>query len=352
MQNFRGGFIVISIEGLSKYYTSKKNQIAAVDDLTLNIKEGEIFGVIGYSGAGKSTFLRLLNRLEEPSKGRIVIDQQEITALNSKRLRLARQEIGMVFQHFNLLWSRTVKDNIAFPLEIAGFSKAERDERVHELIELVGLSDREHAYPSQLSGGQKQRVGIARALANNPNVLLCDEATSALDPETTNAILDLLVNINEKLGLTIILITHEMHVIRKICNRVAVMENGKVVEQGDVLDVFLHPKQRVTKRFVEQVMGVDDEDDGVSHLIHTYDHGKILRLHFIGETTNQALISQVAKKFAIDINILQGKITQTQRGAYGTLFVQIEGENEEVNKAVTFISDETSVEVEVIRDAN
>jgi D-methionine transport system ATP-binding protein len=343
---------VILIEGLSKYYTSKKNQVAAVDDLTLHIKEGEIFGVIGYSGAGKSTFLRLLNRLEEPSKGRIVIDQQEITALNTKRLRMARQEIGMVFQHFNLLWSRTVKDNIAFPLEIAGFSKAEREERVHELIELVGLTDREHAYPSQLSGGQKQRVGIARALANNPNVLLCDEATSALDPETTNAILDLLVDINGKLGLTIILITHEMHVIRKICNRVAVMEDGKVVEQGDVLDVFSHPKQHVTKRFVEQVMGVNDVDDGISHLFDTYEYGKIIRLHFLGETTNQALISQVAKKFAIDINILQGKITQTQRGAYGTLFVQIVGEDEEVNKAVTFISDETSVEVEVIRDAN
>lgn len=343
---------MISIEGLSKYFTSNKKKITAVDDLTLNIKEGEIFGVIGYSGAGKSTFVRLLNRLEEPSGGRIVIDQQEITALNAKQLRLARQEIGMIFQHFNLLWSRTVKENIAFPLEIAGIPKAEREERVHELINLVGLSDREDAYPSQLSGGQKQRVGIARALANKPKVLLCDEATSALDPETTNAILDLLVDINEKLGLTIILITHEMHVIRKICNQVAVMEKGKIVERGDVLDVFLHPRQLVTKRFVEQVMGVNDEDDGVKNLINAYEHGKIIRLHFIGETTNQALISQVAKKYPIDINILQGKITQTKHGAYGTLFVQVEGKNEEIDKAVTFIHDETSVDVEVIRDVN
>lgn len=351
-RNFRGGFIVISIEGLSKNFTSNKKRITAVDDLTLNIQEGEIFGVIGYSGAGKSTFVRLLNRLEEPSTGQIIIDQQEITALNAKQLRLARQEIGMIFQHFNLLWSRTVMDNISFPLEIAGVPKAEREERVLELIDLVGLSERKNAYPSQLSGGQKQRVGIARALANNPKVLLCDEATSALDPETTNAILDLLVDINKKLGLTIILITHEMHVIRKICNRVAVMESGKVVEQGDVLDVFLHPKQHVTKRFVEQVMGVNEEDDGIADLISTSEQGQIIRLHFIGETTNQALISQVAKRFAIDINILQGKITQTQRGAYGTLFVQVEGVNEEVNKAVKFIQDETSVEVEVIRDAN
>ncbi|WP_099159987.1 methionine ABC transporter ATP-binding protein [Virgibacillus ndiopensis] len=342
---------MISIEGLSKIFTSNKSQITAVDDLTLDIKEGDIFGVIGYSGAGKSTFVRLLNRLEEPTGGRIIIDDQEITALNSSQLRLARQEIGMIFQHFNLLWSRTVKDNIAFPLEIAGVPKTEREKRVQDLIDLVGLTERENAYPSQLSGGQKQRVGIARALANNPKVLLCDEATSALDPETTNSILDLLVDINQKLGLTIILITHEMHVIRKICKQVAVMENGKIVEQGEVLDVFLRPKQQVTKKFVEQVMGTNDENEGINHLINTYDHGKIVRLHFIGETTNQALISKVAKEFTIDINILQGKITQTQAGAYGTLFVQLDGEAGEVDKVIDFIT-HTSVEVEVIRDAN
>ncbi|MFD1039662.1 methionine ABC transporter ATP-binding protein [Virgibacillus byunsanensis] len=343
---------MISIEGLSKFFTSNKNKITAVDDLTLDINEGEIFGVIGYSGAGKSTFVRLLNRLEEPSAGKIVIDEQEITAMNSNQLRIARQEIGMIFQHFNLLWSRTVKDNIAFPLEIAGVSRSKREERVQQLIDLVGLGGRENAYPSQLSGGQKQRVGIARALANNPKVLLCDEATSALDPETTNSILDLLVDINEKLGLTIILITHEMHVIRKICNQVAVMEEGKVVEQGDVLDVFLRPKQVVTKRFVEQVMGTNEEDDGVAYLIDIYERGKLIRLHFVGETTNQALISQVAKKFAIEINILQGKITQTQAGAYGTLFVQVDGESNEIDKAVEFITNETSVELEVVRDVD
>lgn len=343
---------MISIEGLHKKFTSNKNEITAVDDLTLTINEGEIFGVIGYSGAGKSTFVRLLNRLEEPSNGRIVIDNEEITALNTKQLRLARQEIGMIFQHFNLLWSRTVKENIAFPLEIAGLSKSERDKRVKELIGLVGLSERENAYPAQLSGGQKQRVGIARALANNPKVLLCDEATSALDPETTNSILDLLVDINQKLGLTIILITHEMHVIRKICNRVAVMENGKVIEHGDVLDVFLRPKQLVTKKFVEQVMGISEENDGVNHLINTYEQGKIIQLHFVGETANQAIISQVAKKFVIDINILQGKITQTQRGAYGTLFVQMDGEIDEVEKAVSYITTETSVEVEAVNNAD
>ncbi|WP_163971578.1 methionine ABC transporter ATP-binding protein [Oceanobacillus halotolerans] len=343
---------MISIQALKKVFTSSDNTITAVDDLTLDINDGEIFGVIGYSGAGKSTFVRLLNRLEEPSSGRIIIDDEDITGLNTQQLRMARQEIGMIFQHFNLLWSRTVKENIAFPLEIAGISKAKREERVQELIDLVGLSGRENAYPSQLSGGQKQRVGIARALANNPKVLLCDEATSALDPETTNSILDLLVDINKKLGLTIILITHEMHVIRKICNRVAVMENGKIVEQGDVLEVFLRPKQSVTKKFVEQVMGTDEEDEGVSYLVSTYEKGKIVRLHFVGETTNQALISQLAKQFSIELNILQGKITQTQRGPYGTLFVQIDGEKKEMEKAIDYITNETSVEVEVVRNAD
>ncbi|WP_077624925.1 methionine ABC transporter ATP-binding protein [Sediminibacillus massiliensis] len=337
---------MISIKNLSKVFPSKSSNITAVDNLNLEIPKGEIFGVIGYSGAGKSTFIRLLNRLEDPSGGTIIIDDQEITALNKKQLRLSRQEIGMIFQHFNLLWSRTVRENIAFPLEIAGVPKAERLEKVDELIRLVGLAGREDAYPSQLSGGQKQRVGIARALANDPKVLLCDEATSALDPETTDSILDLLVDINEKLGLTIILITHEMHVIRKICHRVAVMEQGKVVEQGEVLEVFLHPKEQVTKRFVEQVMGDQDQDESLETMLKTYDAGRIIRLHFVGETTNQALISQVSKKFNIEVNILHGKVTQTQKGAYGTLFILMDGAEAEIKKAIDYITS-TSVEVEV-----
>lgn len=341
---------MISIKGLSKSFSSRRKTIHAVDDLTLNIQEGEIYGVIGYSGAGKSTFVRLLNRLEEPSSGKITIDQKEITNLNAKDLRIARQDIGMIFQHFNLLWSRTVKENISFPLEISGMPKQKRKERVEELIGLVGLSGRESAYPSELSGGQKQRVGIARALANNPKVLLCDEATSALDPETTHSILDLLVNINEKLGLTIILITHEMNVIHKICHKVAVMEAGKVVEQGNVLDVFSQPEQEVTRKFVGQIMGETDEGEDIHQIIQNYEQGKIIRLHFIGETIHQALISQLAKKFKVDINILQGKITQTKGGAYGALIVQIEGDDEEVTEAIDYVAADTSVEVEVIKD--
>ncbi|RWZ54910.1 methionine ABC transporter ATP-binding protein [Halobacillus fulvus] len=337
---------MISIKGLSKIFQTKDQEVRAVDDLSVSINKGEIFGVIGYSGAGKSTFIRLLNRLEDPTEGSIVIDDQDLASMSKNNLRIARQDIGMIFQHFNLLWSRTVYDNIAFPLEIAGVSKSERKKRVEELIELVGLSGRGNSYPSQLSGGQKQRVGIARALANNPKVLLCDEATSALDPETTDSILDLLVDINEKLGLTIVLITHEMHVIRKICHQVAVMEAGKIVEQGDVLDVFLHPQQPVTRKFVDQVMGDPEKENSLQLINETYKSGEILKLHFVGESTNQALISEVSRKFEIDVNILHGKITQTQKGAYGTMFVQFEGEQQEIQRAIQFI-ESTSVEVEV-----
>ncbi len=337
---------MISIKELSKVFHTKDQDVQAVDQLNLEIEKGEIYGVIGYSGAGKSTFIRLLNRLEDPTAGSIRIDNQEITSLSKGKLRLARQEIGMIFQHFNLLWSRTVHDNIAFPLEIAGMTKAKRDKRVEELIDLVGLKGRGQSYPSQLSGGQKQRVGIARALANNPKVLLCDEATSALDPETTDSILDLLVDINEKLGLTIVLITHEMHVIRKICHQVAVMESGRIVEQGDVLDVFLYPKEKVTKRFVDQVMGDPEREHSLNLINDTYKTGEILQLHFIGENTNQALISEISRSFKVDVNILHGKITQTQKGAYGTLFVQFAGEEQEIKRAIEYCRS-TSVEVEV-----
>ncbi|MEQ6377098.1 methionine ABC transporter ATP-binding protein [Bacillaceae bacterium S4-13-58] len=338
---------MITIQSLSKTY---KGQVRAVNDLNLEIKQGEIFGVIGYSGAGKSTFIRLLNRLEEPTHGSVKIGGKDITKMKRKELRLARQDIGMIFQHFNLLWSRTVRQNISFPLEIAGIPPFERKARVDELIDLVGLKGRENAYPSQLSGGQKQRVGIARALANEPKVLLCDEATSALDPETTDSILDLLVSINQKLGLTIILITHEMHVIRKICHRVAVMEEGNIVEQGDVMNIFLHPQKPVTRKFVSQVMGDPDEQDIIDSLVEHYDYGKIVRLHFVGSKANQALISELIKTYDITINILQGKITQTREGAYGTLFVHIEGEETEIEKAIRHI-EKTSVEVEVKTNA-
>lgn len=253
----------------------------------------------------------------------------------------------MIFQHFNLLWSRTVADNISFPLEIAGVSKAERSKRVKELIDLVGLTGRENAYPSQLSGGQKQRVGIARALANNPEVLLCDEATSALDPETTDAILELLLDINKRLGLTIVLITHEMHVIRKICHRVAVMEAGRVVESGDVLHVFQNPQAEITKNFVMQVSGTKESKESIEQILVNYPTGKIVKLTFIGNKTEQPVISQIIKEFDVEVNIVHGNITQTTSGPYGTLIVQIDGKPNQVEEAFKLL-ETREIQAEVI----
>jgi D-methionine transport system ATP-binding protein len=341
---------MILLENVTKIYEASNGSVTAVDNVTLQIKEGEIFGIIGYSGAGKSSLIRLLNGLEKPTKGKVIVAGRDIANIKGKELRKARQEIGMIFQHFNLLWSRTVRENIAFPLEIAGVPKEQRKKRVDELIQLVGLQGREDAYPSQLSGGQKQRVGIARALANNPKVLLCDEATSALDPQTTDSILELLVDINKRLGLTIVLITHEMHVIRKICDRVAVMENGKIVEQGEVLQVFRQPKQAITKRFVQQVVEPEETKETITHLLDKYPNGTVVQLTFVGEAAEQPLIANVVRQFQVDANILQGKISQTHQGAYGVLFVHMDGEKEEVARAIDYIRNQ-QVAVEVITNA-
>lgn len=337
---------MISIKNVQKIFPSKQGQLTAVDDVNLEIQEGEIFGVIGYSGAGKSTLIRMLNGLELPTDGTVTVAGRLISKIKGAELRKARQEISMIFQHFNLLWSRTVSENIAFPLEIAGIKGPQRQKRVNELIKLVGLEGRENAYPSQLSGGQKQRVGIARALANNPKVLLCDEATSALDPQTTDSILELLVDINKRLGLTIVLITHEMHVIRKICHRVAVMESGKVVELGSVLEVFKHPEQPITKRFVQQVTEPEETKETIEHLLELYPHGQVVQLSFIGEATEQPLITTVIRDFDVVVNILQGKISHTQNGSYGTLFIHLDGQASEIQNAIDYIhSQQVGVEV-------
>lgn len=338
---------MITLSKLVKTFRTKDGIVSAVDKIDLTINEGEIFGIIGYSGAGKSTLIRLLNMLETPTSGDVVIDGKKMNQLSKRELREARQNIGMIFQHFNLLWSRTVKENISFPLEIIGVPKAEREKRVNELIQLVGLEGRGESYPSQLSGGQKQRVGIARALATNPKVLLCDEATSALDPKTTNSILDLLVSINEKLGLTIVIITHEMHVIRKICHRVAVMENGKIVEQGNVLDVFEQPKEAMTREFVKQVIEPEETEEAIKHLFEQNDIGTVLQLTFVGGDAKKPLITEIIRSFPVTISILQGKITQTQNGPYGSLFISVEGEGDEIKRVLQFIR-EQQVKVEVI----
>lgn len=328
---------MIQLTNVHKRFPLNRSEIVAVDDVTLAIQEGEIFGIIGYSGAGKSTLIRLLNGLELPTSGSIKIREQELTTLTGAGLRNARQKISMIFQHFNLLWSRTVEENISFPLEIAGVKKAKRQRKVKELIDLVGLTGREKAYPAQLSGGQKQRVGIARALANDPEVLLCDEATSALDPETTNAILNLLTDINERLGLTIVLITHEMHVIRKICHRVAVMEAGKVVEIGHVLDVFQSPQADVTKRFISQVTDTADTDAAMAHLQEETPQGKLIKLAFIGERAEQPVLAELIRQFSLEVNIVQGNISTTRDGAYGTLVLQLVGDVAIIEEAIDFL---------------
>lgn len=340
---------MIQLTKVKKQYGKDENGIVAVDDVSLAIAEGEIFGIIGYSGAGKSTLIRMLNGLEQPTAGEITVGNLKMSSIKGEKLRQARQKVSMIFQHFNLLWSRTVKENIAFPLEISGVPKKEREQKVLELIELVGLKGRENAYPSELSGGQKQRVGIARALANDPEVLLCDEATSALDPETTDAILDLLTGINERLGLTIVLITHEMHVIRKICHRVAVMEAGKVVEIGDVLDVFQSPKEPITQRFVSQITESSAAKEAIKHIKEEFATGKLIRLTFVGDRTEQPVLAALIRKFDVDVNIVQGNISYTKGGAYGTLILQLVGADALIAEAIRYLN-EQDVRTEVVDD--
>lgn len=338
---------MIRVENVSKTYTGKQGTVEAVKDVSLEISRGEIFGVIGFSGAGKSTLIRLLNGLETVTSGHIYINEKDITTLKRKELLKERQKIAMIFQHFNLLWSRTVEENIAFSLEIAGVPKAERKAKVAELIDLVGLTGREKSYPSQLSGGQKQRVGIARALANDPEVLLCDEATSALDPKTTKDILKLLVEINQELGLTIVLITHEMHVVRQICHRVAVMEEGRVVESGEVIEVFKNPQQPITKQFVGEER-VDDEIDEVFHHLSTsLRPGVAVRIQYLGDRTGDAVLSEAIRKLDATVSILQAKVNITQKGILGSMIILIEEESSKAEDVIEYLK-QAEIIVEVL----
>ena len=314
---------MIVLRNVSKIFNARSGPVTAVDNVSLQVQQGQIYGIIGYSGAGKSTLIRLLNGLEKPTAGSVTVAGQDIAQASGEKLRQARLKISMIFQHFNLLWSRTVSENIAFSLQIAGAPKEVIRRRVQELIVLVGLSGKEHAYPSQLSGGQKQRVGIARALANSPDVLLCDEATSALDPQTTDAILELLLDINRQLKLTIVLITHEMHVVRKICHRVAVMEAGRVVEEGDVLEVFTRPQQPITRQFVKQTAEYSSAETPFNPGLVNAAEGKVLKLTFIGLSTRQPIVGELTLKYALPFNILHGKMTQTNNGTFGELWLQV-----------------------------
>ena len=341
---------MIVLTDVCKTFDNAQGRVVAVDKVNLTVEAGQIYGIIGYSGAGKSTLIRLLNGLETPTGGSIRINGFDIAGADAEALRRARLKISMVFQHFNLLWSRTVSQNIAFSLQIANAPKARIKQRVAELIALVGLQGRENAYPAQLSGGQKQRVGIARALANNPDVLLCDEATSALDPQTTDAILDLLLDINRQLNLTIVLITHEMHVVRKICHRVAVMENGRIVEEGAVIDVFTRPQQPITRQFVKQVTQPRElEQDFNPQLTEGLD-GIVLKLTFVGRQTQQAVISEVIQRYGLSVNILHGKISHTLNGAFGDLYIHTAGDARQIDNMLNLLK-ARDIAVEVVKHA-
>lgn len=343
---------MIEFKQVSKTFATASGQVAAVKNVDLTINAGEVYGIVGFSGAGKSTLVRMLNGLETPTSGEVIINGKRIDNLKGKELRDQRKKIGIIFQHFNLLWSRTVLENIEFPLELVGVAKEERRKKAKHLSELVGLGERINAYPSQLSGGQKQRVGIARALATDPDILISDEATSALDPQTTDEVLDLLDEINEKLNLTIVIITHEMHVIRRLADKVAVMENGQVIEEGPVSEVFTHPKEELTKRFVSAEVDTKQTTDVkqvVTNLLEKNPQGKLVELKFHGQQVERPVINELSKSFPeLEISILEGSIHQlADKGTIGSLFVQLVGPAEQLKEALTLL-EKLQVEAKVI----
>ena len=344
---------MIEFTHVSKDFGSGEKMVRAVRDVSLTIQDGEIFGIIGFSGAGKSTLVRCINLLERPTNGTVVVDGKEMTALSPKELRLARRKIGMIFQHFNLMPSRTVFGNVAYPLQGQGLSKQAIQNKVQKLLKLVDIADKETAYPSQLSGGQKQRVAIARALANDPKVLLCDEATSALDPQTTKAILTLLKDLNQKLNLTIVMITHEMAVVKEICDHVAIMEHGQVVDQGEVFSLFADPKQPITQNFIRTTSNLQKIEELIaegSPVVQLQPGEVIVRLSYIQKNVSEPLISTLSQHFQISLNIIFADIEIVQDAPIGGTVAILSGEREQITKAMEYLI-EKNVGVEVLKDA-
>ncbi len=344
---------MIALQHVSKVFagSDKTKQVHAVDDVSLTIQDGDIFGIIGFSGAGKSTLVRCINLLERPTSGSVEVDGQELTRMSAKELRQARKKIGMIFQHFNLMPSRTIFGNVAYPLRGSGLSKEEIRTKVHSLLELVGIADKENAYPSQLSGGQKQRVAIARALANDPKILLCDEATSALDPQTTKAILSLLHHLNQTLGITIVVITHEMAVVKEICNRVAVMDHGKVVEEGTVFSVFATPKEPITRDFIKTTSNLQKIEELIaddSPVVALKPGERIVRLSYVERNPSEPLISLITQKFGITLNIIFADVEIVQNAPIGGTVAIFSGDSGQIDAALTYLK-EKNVGVEVIR---
>ncbi len=331
---------MIRFENVSKQYERNGITTQALDKINLTIDKGDIFGIIGYSGAGKSTLVRLINYLEKPTQGQVIVQNQILNQLSSSELRQVRRKIGMIFQHFNLLESKTVYENIAIPLILIKKDKHTIKQKVNELLEFVGLSDKANSYPKELSGGQKQRIGIARALANDPDILLCDEATSALDPQTTRAILDLIKKINEKYKITVVLITHEMHVIEQICHKVAVMEKGKIIEHGNVLDVFGHPQHQTTQNFVNSVINNQIPKGVVENLLEVEgkkDNIKLFKLEFLGRSASEPVINSLILKQIVVVNILFAHMSEIEKTVLGSMFIQLKGNDSNIQEAVQFL---------------
>ena len=344
---------MIHLRGITQTYQGSQGPVEALRGIDLQITPGEVFGIIGRSGAGKSSLVRVINLLNRPTKGEVIVAGRDLTQLNDAQLRAARRDIGMVFQHFNLLSSRTVFDNAALPLELAGMDKAAIRERVSPLLELVGLSALADRYPSQISGGQKQRVGIARALASRPKVLLSDEATSALDPETTRSILALMRQVNKELGLTVVLITHQMQVIKQVADRVAVIDAGRIVEQGPVIDVFTRPQQAITKSLIDEIVPQELPASVLDHVRHLSRQlqgggvGQLLRLSYSGERAYQPILSRLIREHGLDLSILHGQIDEIQDQTFGSLAVYASGEGARLQTAIAQLRGEGVVVEEV-----
>ena len=343
---------MIELKNVNKVFNIDGHEVEAVKNVNLKINDGEIFGIIGYSGAGKSTLVRCINLLEHPTSGEVIIDNVDITKLSNSELRKYRKNIGMIFQHFNLFSSRTIFNNVAYPLRHSKLSKEEKKKKVYELLKLVELESKANAYPSQLSGGQKQRVAIARALASNPKILLCDEATSALDPQTTDSILWLLKDLNKKLGITIVLITHEMQVIKQICNKVAVMENGRVVEKGDVFSVFASPKENITKDFIDTTSNLSKINALIKEKadITKINSGeRIVKLKYLVRSSSEPLISMISRKYDINANIIFSDVELIDSEPLGGLVAILSGKPSNIDEALNYLK-EKNVGVEVILD--
>lgn len=340
-----GADCMIKLENINKTFVSKGTKVAALNKVSLEVQEGDIFGVIGYSGAGKSTLIRMINLLERPDEGRVQVLGEELTTLNKKALSKLRTHIGMIFQGFNLMNSITVYDNIAAPLKNLKWDPKAIDEKVESLLALVDLKDKKNAYPHELSGGQKQRVAIARALSNNPKILLCDEATSALDPTTTKSILQLLLKIKEEMNITIVIITHQMEVVKSICNRIAIMEKGEIVESGEVVQVFTSPKSEIGKRFVAHSLGTAIDEKSFAHF-----KGMVCKFSFYGEIAHEPILSKLERAYGIQTNVLFGNIEHLYTGIVGSLIVELIGTDAQISEALNYYRT-LHTKVEVIKYA-